>query len=124
MRRIIAIAAVTTTVATGALAASASAHTISVRPRSDFIESTFFFTGRAWQPNNTVRWYYDQFNNGSFNQQGRFTVPSSGNFTFRWGSNDAVGEHRLCFQQYDSRRRYRRYFTACARYETFDFVDR
>jgi hypothetical protein len=121
MRRMIAMAAVAVTVATGALAASASAHNVSVRPRSDFIESTFLFRGTAWQPFQTIRWFYDENANGTFNQQGRFTAPGSGNFNFNWTSNDTPGVHRLCFQQYDSRRRYRRYFTACARYETFLF---
>ena len=71
-----------------------------------------------------MRWFYDQNDNGRFDQQGRFTVPRSGNFNFRWTSNDVPDIHRVCFQQYDSRRRYKRYFTACDRYETFDFVDR
>lgn len=120
MRRILGVAAVTMTVGCGLFAASASAHNVSVRPKSDFIESTFLFRGTAWQPFQTVRWYYDEFSNGRFEQSGRFTVGSTGNFNFRWASNDTPGTHRMCFQQYDSRKRFRRYFTACARYETFD----
>jgi hypothetical protein len=121
MKRIIGVAAVVATVACGAFAASASAHNVYVKPGSDFVESTFRFKGTAWQPFQTVRWFYDEFSNGSFNQSGRFTVGDSGNFNFRWTSNDTPGVHRVCFQQYDSRRRFKRYFTACDRYETFPF---
>ena len=67
MRRNIGLAAAVAVIGSGALATSASAHNVFVKaPDSGAIESTFIFRGTAWQANQTVRWFYDQNNNGRF----------------------------------------------------------
>jgi hypothetical protein len=98
------------------LAAPAAAHNVSVFPRFGDPGDSFLFTGTAWQANRSVRWFYDERNNGSFQRTGLVFTNRFGNFRFRWIGEDVETTHRMCFRQYDSRRRFQRVFFVCRRF--------
>jgi hypothetical protein len=97
-------------------AATASAHYVSVKPKRAYAGSDFYFTGSQWQPSKRVRWGYDQFNDGDFDQTGRITSRSDGSFLTRWRSDDVTGTHRMCFEQFDSRKRFQKTFFKCRKF--------
>ena len=96
--------------------AFASAHNVSVFPRYGTFGDNFRFSGTYWQPNKRVRWLYDESNDGDFERTGRFFTNRFGNFRFIWRGEDDVDTHRMCFRQFDSRRRFQQYFFKCRRF--------
>jgi hypothetical protein len=116
MHRKLALAFAVSVLACLALATPSFAHNLSVSPTAGFPGTDFIFRGTLWQPFQRVRWYYDELNDGDFQQSGSFIVGRSGNFTFRWRGEDTAGTHRLCFRQFDSRSRFRTTFVKCRRF--------
>jgi hypothetical protein len=107
-------AAIVSVLATLALAAPAGAHNVYVAPRYAEIPDTFYFRGVAWQPYQRVYWFYDEYNDRSYDQRGSFFPNRFGRWTWDWLMEGQVyGTHRLCFRQYDSRYRFRRTFFKC-----------
>jgi hypothetical protein len=96
-----------------AVPASASAHRLSVTPRFGPVGDDFSFMGRGWQPSRRVRWSYDEYADGTFEQTGRFVVGRDGRFELVWEGENVAATHRICISQFDSRRRYRRTFFKC-----------
>jgi hypothetical protein len=99
--------------ALAAVPATASAHRVSISPRFGLIGDDFSFKGRGWQPSRLIRWRYDEYADGTFEMTGRFRVGRMGRFELVWEGEDVVATHRMCFSQYDRRRRYRRRFFKC-----------
>jgi hypothetical protein len=96
-----------------ALAPAASAHNIRVSPRFAEVGTDFVFFGTAWQPFKRVYVRYDESADGSVEQRGSFFANAFGSFRFRWRGENVADTHKMCFRQYDSRRRFRRTFTRC-----------
>jgi hypothetical protein len=96
-----------------ALAPTASAHYVSVSPRVGQVGDDFVFRGTLWQAFKRVRVRYDESADGSIDQTGSFFTNGFGRFTFRWRGENVADTHRMCFRQFDSRRRFQRYFTVC-----------
>ena len=96
-----------------AVPATASAHRLTAKPRFGVIGDDFSFIGSGWQPRKLVRWRYDEYADGTFEQSGRFRVPRNGRFELVWEGENIAATHRICISQYDSRRRFRRSFFRC-----------
>ena len=91
----------------------ASAHNVRVSPRFGIVGDDFVFRGKAWQRFRNVRWFYDQSNDGSFDDSGRFFLTST-RFRFTWFNETVVDTHRMCFRQFDTR--FDRVFFKCRRF--------
>lgn len=99
-----------------AVPAVAGAHNVSVFPRFGETGDNFLFSGKAWQAFKRVRWYYDQHDDGEFEQTGRLFTNGKGRFLFRWRGEDVLDTHRMCFRQKDTRFSPDRYFFKCKRF--------
>ena len=97
-----------------AVPAVAGAHNVKVSPRYGTLGDDFFFYGTYWQKFKRVRWFYDQNNDGDFDQTGRVSTGSAGKFTFRWRGEDVLDTHRMCFRQFDSR--FQKTYFKCKRF--------
>jgi hypothetical protein len=93
--------------------ATASGHRISISPRVGLIGDDFSFIGKGWQPSKRVRWRYDEYADGSFELSGTFRAGTRGSFELIWEGENIVATHRMCFSQFDKRRRFRRSFFRC-----------
>ena len=116
MKRRLALALAATALVGLTIPSVASAHNISVFPRYGETGDNFLFRGKAWQAFKRVRWYYDQRNDGEFEQTGRFFTNGRGRFLFRWRGEDVFDTHRMCFRQKDTRFSPDRYFFKCKRF--------
>jgi len=109
----LAIAAVAAVLGSLALAPAAQAHNIYVSPRFGDQGDAFVFRGTAWQPFKRVRIYYDESADGRIEQTTSVFANRFGSFRFTWRGENVEDTHRMCFRQYDSRRRFQRTFTRC-----------
>ena len=97
-----------------AVPAVAGAHNVKVSPRFGTLGDDFFFYGKYWQKFKRVRWFYDQNNDGDFEQTGRVFTSGKGKFVFRWRNEDVFDTHRMCFRQFDSR--FQKTYFKCKRF--------
>jgi len=118
MTRRLAVAIAVAALAVLAVPAQGSAHNVRVSPRFATSGDDFFFFGTFWQKFHRVRWYYDQHNDGDFDQTGRFFASSKGRFTFRWRGEDVFDTHRMCFRQFDTR--FEKYYFKCKRFSLIE----
>ena len=114
MHRRLALGATAAALVAFAFPAGANAHNVSVEPRFGELGDVFVFKGKAWQPNRRVRWYYDEHNDGTFEQSGRLFTSRRGRFRFRWFGEDTFDTHRMCFKQFDTR--FGRIYFKCRRF--------
>ena len=108
-----AVVAVAAVLGSLALAPAAQAHSTFVTPRFGDPGDAFVFRGTAWQAFKRVRIAYDESADGSVEQTTSIFTNRFGNFRFTWRGENVEDTHRMCFRQYDSRRRFQRTFTSC-----------
>ena len=114
MNHRLALALVTAALAVLAFPAAAGAHNVRVSPRFGDFGSDFVFHGKYWQAFKSVRFFYDQHNDGTYEQTGRFLTNGKGRFRFRWEGETEVDTHRMCFRQRDTR--FRKTYLKCKRF--------
>src|SRR3954468_11043631 len=96
MTRRLAVAVAIAALAVLAVPAQGSAHNVKVSPKFGTTGDDFFFYGTFWQKVHRVRWFYDQHDDGDFDQTGRFFTGTKGKSPSGGTGEDVTDPKKMC----------------------------